>query len=140
MLKDINNYACKALSYIPTYELTACCSLPSAGERPFECETCHKRFTRNEELTRHTRIHTGDRPFGCELCGKRFGRKDHLNKHQRTHAAPLLASAGLPAALATSPIHVAMTSQMRTAVTSQMHAVLAPYPFGYGAHPRKLFQ
>ena len=69
-----------------------------AGERPFECETCHKRFTRNEELTRHTRIHTGDRPFGCELCGKRFGRKDHLNKHQRTHAAPLYA-AGLPAAL-----------------------------------------
>lgn len=46
---------------------------------------CGKMFGRNEEKTRHEKIHSGLRPYACDLCTKRFGRKDHLTQHMRTH-------------------------------------------------------
>lgn len=56
-------------------------------ERPYACpmETCERRFSRSDELTRHIRIHTGQKPFQCKICMRAFSRSDHLTTHVRTH-------------------------------------------------------
>ncbi|KAF7707060.1 hypothetical protein HF521_018278 [Silurus meridionalis] len=56
-------------------------------ERPYACpvETCERRFSRSDELTRHIRIHTGQKPFQCRICMRNFSRSDHLTTHIRTH-------------------------------------------------------
>ncbi|CAF1289103.1 unnamed protein product, partial [Adineta ricciae] len=56
-------------------------------ERPFSCpiDSCPRRFSRSDELTRHIRIHTGDKPFQCKICARAFSRSDHLTTHIRTH-------------------------------------------------------
>ncbi|KAJ8337617.1 hypothetical protein SKAU_G00365830 [Synaphobranchus kaupii] len=56
-------------------------------ERPYACpvETCDRRFSRSDELTRHIRIHTGQKPFQCRICMRNFSRSDHLTTHIRTH-------------------------------------------------------
>uniref|UniRef100_A0A8C7QK05 C2H2-type domain-containing protein n=1 Tax=Oncorhynchus mykiss TaxID=8022 RepID=A0A8C7QK05_ONCMY len=56
-------------------------------ERPYACpvETCVRRFSRSDELTRHIRIHTGQKPFQCRICMRNFSRSDHLTTHIRTH-------------------------------------------------------
>lgn len=56
-------------------------------ERPYACpvDTCERRFSRSDELTRHIRIHTGQKPFQCKICLRAFSRSDHLTTHVRTH-------------------------------------------------------
>lgn len=56
-------------------------------ERPYACpvESCDRRFSRSDELTRHIRIHTGQKPFQCKICMRQFSRSDHLTTHVRTH-------------------------------------------------------
>ncbi|XP_055901881.1 zinc finger protein 182-like [Eupeodes corollae] len=61
---------------------------PKPRERRYNCtsEGCGKAFKRQDELKRHSRIHSGVKPFECNQCEKRFLRKDHLNKHIKTHS------------------------------------------------------
>lgn len=51
----------------------------------FECALCEKRFKTNDELKKHTAVHTGERKFQCQTCGKRFKSYEANRVHQRIH-------------------------------------------------------
>ena len=57
----------------------------STDEKPFECDTCAKRFSQSGELIIHKRVHDGVKPFECKWCEKRFLRSSDLTKRARVH-------------------------------------------------------
>lgn len=73
------------IGHMPMGAARACKTPPH--ERPYACpaESCERRFSRSDELTRHIRIHTGQKPFQCKICMRAFSRSDHLTTHVRTH-------------------------------------------------------
>uniref|UniRef100_A0A1I8GPV8 Gastrula zinc finger protein XlCGF57.1-like n=1 Tax=Macrostomum lignano TaxID=282301 RepID=A0A1I8GPV8_9PLAT len=54
-------------------------------EKPHKCKWCGKSFTKASHLHVHIRSHTGERPFECEVCGKRFSDSSSLTTHSRVH-------------------------------------------------------
>ncbi|XP_034553216.1 zinc finger and SCAN domain-containing protein 32-like [Notolabrus celidotus] len=57
----------------------------SAGEKPYCCSVCEKRFSNCSHLAAHIRTHTGERPYICEICRKTFITTSALNRHQTIH-------------------------------------------------------
>ncbi|KAJ3087213.1 zinc-finger protein [Quaeritorhiza haematococci] len=57
------------------------------GDKPYECELCHQRFSEQGIMTQHLRTHTGERPYKCpeEGCGKDFAIPGALTIHIRKH-------------------------------------------------------
>uniref|UniRef100_A0A147A1N8 Zinc finger protein 2 n=1 Tax=Fundulus heteroclitus TaxID=8078 RepID=A0A147A1N8_FUNHE len=55
-----------------------------AGEKPYACSYCEKRFKANSSLKVHLRTHT-DKAYGCQQCEKTFWGAGPLENHMRTH-------------------------------------------------------
>ncbi|PSN73776.1 hypothetical protein BS50DRAFT_195633 [Corynespora cassiicola Philippines] len=57
--------------------------------QPYECPTCHSRFTRHENLKRHAALHTrsrDDASLACDFCHATFSRPDLRHRHlKRKH-------------------------------------------------------
>ncbi|XP_078471760.1 uncharacterized protein LOC144733614 isoform X2 [Lampetra planeri] len=56
-----------------------------AGEKPYGCAMCGKRFALLKVLVQHERTHTGEKPYKCATCGKSFAQSSTLGIHKRTH-------------------------------------------------------
>uniref|UniRef100_A0A318D3E5 C2H2-type domain-containing protein n=1 Tax=Kangiella spongicola TaxID=796379 RepID=A0A318D3E5_9GAMM len=86
-LKNINTYHSQLIKPSRLRKYPNRPSKTPPHERPYACpmETCDRRFSRSDELTRHIRIHTGQKPFQCRICMRNFSRSDHLTTHIRTH-------------------------------------------------------
>ena len=56
-----------------------------AGEKPYKCNYCDKRFRLNGQMKVHERIHTGETPYKCEYCHKALTSRTSLTNHLRIH-------------------------------------------------------
>jgi len=58
------------------------------GEKPFECTICHKEFTKQYLLIKHSTIHKQDRTVFCTHtgCTKKFNTKKAMKRHLILHA------------------------------------------------------
>lgn len=52
---------------------------------PYSCTICNKPFMRPSDTEKHMRTHTGEKPFSCSICHKHFAQTTALQQHERIH-------------------------------------------------------
>ncbi|CAH1995251.1 unnamed protein product [Acanthoscelides obtectus] len=57
-------------------------------ERKFICLECPRRFKRASHLARHQLVHSGEKPHECDMCHKTFSRHDKLKTHIKKMHTP----------------------------------------------------
>ncbi|KAK6484140.1 zinc finger and BTB domain-containing protein 41-like [Huso huso] len=59
--------------------------IQSANKKTLKCPKCDKTFDRAGKYESHTRVHTGEKPFQCEVCHQRYSTKSNLTVHRKKH-------------------------------------------------------
>uniref|UniRef100_A0A3B3Z769 C2H2-type domain-containing protein n=1 Tax=Periophthalmus magnuspinnatus TaxID=409849 RepID=A0A3B3Z769_9GOBI len=59
----------------------------SAGEKPFQCEFCERRFANSSDRKKHSQVHTASKPYDCKAlgCTKSYTHPSSLRKHMKVH-------------------------------------------------------
>ncbi|XP_049457535.1 zinc finger protein ZFP2-like isoform X1 [Epinephelus fuscoguttatus] len=74
-----------SLNSLKSDEVTVSGLKCNAGEKPFGCSECDKRYGTSEHLKVHMRSHTGEKPFSCTFCKKSFAHSGSLHTHEKIH-------------------------------------------------------
>lgn len=58
-----------------------------AGEKPFQCEFCERRFANSSDRKKHSQVHTASKPYDCKAmgCTKSYTHPSSLRKHMKVH-------------------------------------------------------
>ncbi|OCT85282.1 zinc finger and BTB domain-containing protein 41 [Xenopus laevis] len=59
--------------------------LQKNGKKVLRCPKCDKVFDRVGKYESHTRVHTGEKPFECDICHQRYSTKSNLTVHRKRH-------------------------------------------------------
>ena len=55
-------------------------------ENTIPCKYCEKKFSQQQSVKLHERIHTGEKPYSCNNCNYRAISRGNITKHELIHA------------------------------------------------------